>query len=361
MASYNMLNNSSSEILLPMTRSDCITMGDGATFQSKLDNIKTTMCNLVYPVGTVITTYTNTNPSSSFGGTWTNIGANTTLISYGDPYLTRQNDKSAPDTLILDDGSRWDLIFFQSTTGGVVTEATAKDIPFTTGTANYSALKYLPNYFEPNGEIEFLASYNVGTDCLNPTLDPARTGRWRQKGNPTHEIYEVLQAQTAVGLKNTDNIGATSFQQGLYIPWTTNNWGGFTRSADTAYCYIDGNPHVSGWWYAIGAYQWYNNGIPWANVAATSVILYARTDLLELEKCKFVKNVVGANTCTLASHQNGPHAHRMGRQQKSGGSAAWDTGGGNALASEYTKSTGGNGAHNNMQPYITAYYWERTA
>jgi hypothetical protein len=69
---------------------------------------------------------------------------------------------------------------------------------------------------------------------------------------------------------------------------------------------------------------------------------------LELEKCKFVKNVVGANTCTLASHQNGPHAHRMGRQQKSGGSAAWDTGGGNALASEYTRSTGGNGAHNNM-------------
>lgn len=362
MASYNMLNNSSSEILLPMTRSDCITMSNGKTFQTELNNIKTTMCNLIYPVGTVITTYTNTNPSTNFGGTWSNIGANTTLISYGDPYLTRQNDHTSPDTLILDDGSRWDLIFFQSTTGGLMTATTAVDTPFTSGTANYSALKYLSNYFQANGEIEFLASYNVGTDCLNPTLDPTRTGRWRQSGNPNHEIYEVLQAQPAVGLKNTDSAGATSFQKGLYVPWASvNSWGGLTRSLTTAGCYIDGNPHVDAWFYSIGTYTWWNGGMPWANVAATSVIMYVRTDLLELEKCKFVKNVVGANTCTIASHQNGPHNHRIGSQVKSGGSAAWDTGGGGGLASEYTRSTGGNGAHNNMQPYVTAYYWERTA
>ena len=41
MASYNMLNNTSSEILLPMTRSDCVTMGNGKTFQEELNNSNT--------------------------------------------------------------------------------------------------------------------------------------------------------------------------------------------------------------------------------------------------------------------------------------------------------------------------------
>ena len=361
MASYNMLKNTSSEILLPMTRSDCVTMGNGKTFQEELNNLGTTICNLVYPVGTVITTYTNTNPSSIFGGTWAIFGTNRTLISAGDPYLTRQNGVGAPDSITLNDGSKWDLVFFQSTAGGLMNSVTAMHTPFTSGTANYSALKFLPNYFQANGEIEFLMAYNIGGDCLNPTFTPSLTGRWKQNGNPTHTVYHALNGRNAEGYVGTRNIGATSFQEGLYVPWSANGWGGLSLSTNGS-CLIDGSPSVDTWCYAIGAYVWHNGGIPDGNATARSdVILYARTDLLELEKCRFPENRLGGNTCTLTNAQNGAHCHRIGSQKKSSGSSLWDTGGGSALAAERTQATGGGEPHNNMQPYVTAYYWERTA
>lgn len=84
----------------------------------------------------------------------------------------------------------------------------------------------------------------------------------------------------------------------------------------------------------------------------------------------------GAETVTLTTNEIPSHTHTLagqiliGQQASSGYNSGLGTGGsayskvGNLSdtgASTNTGSTGSGGAHNNLQPYIVVYMWQRTA
>ena len=77
----------------------------------------------------------------------------------------------------------------------------------------------------------------------------------------------------------------------------------------------------------------------------------------------------GAKTHTLTTAQMPAHTHNSpngGNFVEDGGSGiAIHTQAGGAFATKTTKTevanTGGGQAHNNLQPYITVYFWRRTA
>jgi microcystin-dependent protein len=78
-----------------------------------------------------------------------------------------------------------------------------------------------------------------------------------------------------------------------------------------------------------------------------------------------VEETGGAKTHTLVSGEMPAHTHNIA-QTKRGGYLSNNefytiaTGGGTPNTDKVSESTGGNGAHNNLQPYIVVYMWKRT-
>jgi len=76
----------------------------------------------------------------------------------------------------------------------------------------------------------------------------------------------------------------------------------------------------------------------------------------------------GAATHTLTTAEMPSHTHTVGYEDNSWPDGAGDQAENNVWNSirapdEYraTTATGGNGSHNNLQPYIVVYFWKRTA
>ena len=74
----------------------------------------------------------------------------------------------------------------------------------------------------------------------------------------------------------------------------------------------------------------------------------------------------GEKTHTLTIGEIPSHSHRQNVTANSGGTALrrdWSSDGDGRIYDQgvNTESTGGGGAHNNLQPYITVYMWRRTA
>ena len=74
----------------------------------------------------------------------------------------------------------------------------------------------------------------------------------------------------------------------------------------------------------------------------------------------------GEETHTLITSEMPAHTHSAARMTGTGGGAfgwliSWLNGNGTAGSDFETNSTGGDGAHNNLQPYIVVYMWKRTA
>lgn len=68
----------------------------------------------------------------------------------------------------------------------------------------------------------------------------------------------------------------------------------------------------------------------------------------------------GAKTHTLTTDEMPAHTHSITTADSGAGSNKYATGVSTAAAGA-TGSTGGGSAHNNLQPYITCYFWKRTA
>lgn len=79
-----------------------------------------------------------------------------------------------------------------------------------------------------------------------------------------------------------------------------------------------------------------------------------------------VLNTGGEKTHTLTVSEMPSHSHSIyaGSNGTGNPSVAPSSGTGqtiNPAVSGYITSTGGDGAHNNLQPFIVVYYWQRTA
>ena len=68
----------------------------------------------------------------------------------------------------------------------------------------------------------------------------------------------------------------------------------------------------------------------------------------------------GAKTHTLTTAEIPAHNHQTNIQSNIANSGPY-IGGQGALSGDYTQNTGGGGSHNNLQPYIVVYMWQRTA
>jgi hypothetical protein len=101
----------------------------------------------------------------------------------------------------------------------------------------------------------------------------------------------------------------------------------------------------------------------WAAFAAGRVLV--GFDGLQTE-FDTVEETGGAKTHTLQVLEMPAHSHVITSQTATTGAATSyehgviDTSSTEAEVSEVTGSTGGGGAHNNLQPYITVYMWKRT-
>jgi hypothetical protein len=67
----------------------------------------------------------------------------------------------------------------------------------------------------------------------------------------------------------------------------------------------------------------------------------------------------GESTHTLITAEMPAHTHTAA--MNNGGYVDYDDGGGVTVGNATSGSTGGDGAHNNLQPYIVVYMWTRTA
>lgn len=84
---------------------------------------------------------------------------------------------------------------------------------------------------------------------------------------------------------------------------------------------------------------------------------------IDTEQTEFntVEKTGGAKTHTLTTDEMPSHFHYTGNPN-SGGSSGWYQSSGNKYSSTATTNPAGGGqAHNNLQPYIVCYMWERTA
>lgn len=78
-----------------------------------------------------------------------------------------------------------------------------------------------------------------------------------------------------------------------------------------------------------------------------------------------VEKIGGEKTHKLTVAEMPSHQHNLsivGGGSKKASAVNWTTvDNSRKYASDMIEATGGNGAHNNLQPYITCYMWKRTA
>ena len=106
-------------------------------------------------------------------------------------------------------------------------------------------------------------------------------------------------------------------------------------------------------------------GGTWAAFAAGRVLVGIDAGDTDFD---VVEETGGAKTHTLIAAEMPAHVHRMRRNATttgglSGLTTAPDTSSSNPadLGTLDTGAAGGDGAHNNLQPYIVVYMWKRTA
>lgn len=67
------------------------------------------------------------------------------------------------------------------------------------------------------------------------------------------------------------------------------------------------------------------------------------------------------HTLTTAEMPSHTHTTTLAANATAGGTANYFAGNNSGSASPVTSSTGSDGAHNNLQPYIVVFFWKRTA
>lgn len=173
------------------------------------------------------------------------------------------------------DGGRWARVFYHNCKSGTVlfssansyAEAKETNINAPTTSDKYSILSKLES-FRPNTNSSFEFKLKYPTDTNDSNI-------WKQTSNPTH--------QKVTGYKP------------IKIDWTSNYWGGLEYSGYSSF--IDGSVNVGNWYYAIGAANKHEDGIPsCTNVnnngtTTNDVELWVRINNYDLFVNSFIDNV----------------------------------------------------------------------
>lgn len=167
-------------------------------------------------------------------------------------------------TDVLSDNSTWALIFEHNCVGGTVLFTSYNEVMNTQTANKYSRLNILDKFKGSDGKFEFMLKYPDDTTAYN---------RWKQTNNPCKEFKG-----------NDDGSLFADGYEAVNIAWSENYWGGLTlQNPDpTAVdaCFLSGSVGYWYWFYAIGAYQSYDYGIPSYSSTAGRVQLWVRTDTL---------------------------------------------------------------------------------
>lgn len=350
--------------LTPKTIENQVTSKNEINLSSRLSTLKEDFLNFAFPIGFIYHTTNPTNPSEFFGGVWDQIPENYTLISAGDATPSHSGIYRTTQ-----DGAVFELIFRQQLSyySDNLEESdskkdliTANNVEHFYGVNNCSYLDRLDDYYNQEGTIELLCSWYLSSNSKTE-------GRWIQGMKPNAEIgTPALNNMTQSGRRYSGTAeGISSVERGLYVPWEDDaNWKGFRKSGSSANAYISGRPTTAQWWYAIG--QFASSSDDYVGIVGPytttyqQVDLYARVDNLGL---KFQSGeLYGSENVALKVNQIRTHRHSIGASKRLYNSSthdAYDYGGGTAASGKYTATAGGNGAHNNMQPFIKTYIWER--
>ena len=117
----------------------------------------------------------------------------------------------------------------------------------------YSVLQNIANYKNTNN-FEFLLQY--------PGVSDTQYNRWTQTANPITTNSGTAVGYTAVGTPS----------------WTTGAFAGISKSYAPSKTFLDGSPLDNTWYYAIGSYGAYYDGMPGPATIAGYVNLWSRID-----------------------------------------------------------------------------------
>jgi hypothetical protein len=154
---------------------------------------------------------------------------------------------------ILEDGSKWKLLFYHKNHGGTVLFSNANGWAEAKKSATpdkFSILGDLDSTYQREGKFEFLLRFPNNTTFQNGF------NRWKQSSNPT--------------------TNAVSGYEAIDISWTSNLWGGLEYNGNQAL--MDGSVNSSNWFYAIGARTAYGGAIPGPFGAVEETELWVRVD-----------------------------------------------------------------------------------
>ena len=166
-------------------------------------------------------------------------------------------------------GSKWMKIFYHNVEGGFFINE--NDVLYNNNENKFSILGYIDDTWKINNYFEFLLEYPEVIGC----------NIWKQSINPRFNS-EIGDNQKAIGYI------------GINISWTLSNWGGLVKSNPGTDTYLDGSTGGIGyWWYSIGSFKPYSNGIPGPNdIVVTKVLLWIKVlnnDLIIISKLKKFK------------------------------------------------------------------------
>ena len=181
------------------------------------------------------------------------------------PYLSEFAPVEDMQIKTMDDGSAWALIFEHNCKGGEVLFSSYAEVTNTQTEDKYSRLYLLSTGLfksASEGKHEFMLCYPDNTTQYN---------RWKQTNSPLSEYKGI----------SDDTLTADGYEA-VSIAWNGHHWGGLTLQSNTkaltSTC-ISGSVGSDKWFYAIGAYVKWKDGIPATQAITDSGSITGRVQL----------------------------------------------------------------------------------